>query len=117
MAEAVLEALASCAAPQGSSTASPETPKPLTSIAVLPFVFSTEVEERKAFSLGFADALITVLAGLEDFAVLPTSSILNYAAGIDRSTPVATWASAMSCRAMSKSWGRTGASPSSSSMA
>jgi len=83
LAEAVLEAVASCAAPQGASTASAETPKLLTSIAVLPFVFLTEVEEHKAYSLGFADALITVLAGLEDFSVLPTSSILNYAAGTD----------------------------------
>ena len=57
--------------------------KPLTSIAVLPFVFLSEVEERKAFSLGFADALITMLGSLEDITVLPTSAILNYAAGTD----------------------------------
>ena len=80
-AEAVLEALASptarsYAAPVGKS-------KPLTSIAVLPFLFLNEVEERKALSLGFADALITVLGSLEDLAVLPTSAILNYAAGTD----------------------------------
>jgi DNA-binding winged helix-turn-helix (wHTH) protein/tetratricopeptide (TPR) repeat protein len=57
--------------------------KPLTSIAVLPFVFLGEVEERKAFSLGFADALITMLGSLPDISAVPTSTILNYAAGTD----------------------------------
>ncbi len=83
LAEAVLDALAACAAPQVDSAASTASPKLLTSIAVLPFVFLNEVEERKAYSLGFADALITMLGGLEDVAVLPTSAILNYAAGTD----------------------------------
>jgi TolB-like protein/Tfp pilus assembly protein PilF len=46
-------------------------------------VFLSEVEERKALSLGFADALITMLGGLEDFAVTPTTAILNYAAPSD----------------------------------
>jgi DNA-binding winged helix-turn-helix (wHTH) protein/tetratricopeptide (TPR) repeat protein len=55
------------------------------SIAVLPFVFLTEVEERKALSLGFADALITMLSNLEDVVVRPTSDILRYAAGADPS--------------------------------
>ncbi|MGO9257293.1 MAG: TPR end-of-group domain-containing protein [Bryobacteraceae bacterium] len=41
------------------------------------------MEDRKAFSLGFADALITTLGSLEDIAVLPTSAILNYPAGAD----------------------------------
>jgi TolB-like protein/Tfp pilus assembly protein PilF/predicted Ser/Thr protein kinase len=81
-AEAVLEALASRAAP-ASSAATMGSPKSLTSVAVLPFVFLTGVEESKAFSLGFADALITMLASLEDLAVLPTSVILNYPAGAD----------------------------------
>ena len=53
------------------------------SIAVLPFVFLSEVQESRALSLGFADALITMLGSLEDMAVLPTSAILNYAAGSD----------------------------------
>jgi serine/threonine protein kinase/Flp pilus assembly protein TadD len=61
----------------------PASPQPLQSIAVLPFVFLHEVEERKALSLGFADSLITMLGSLEDFAVLPTSAILNYAAGTE----------------------------------
>ncbi len=117
LAEVVLEALAASAAPPGASAASVASPKRLTSIAVLPFVFLTEVEERKAFSLGFADVSITVLGGLEDFAVLPTSVILNYAAGSD---PVHI------CRDLGvrhvlqgnvQSWGRTGASPSNSSVA
>jgi TolB-like protein len=78
-AEAALEALARSS---GSSPAVAAA-KPLTSIAVLPFVFLSEVEERKALSLGFADALITMLGGLEDFAVTPTTAILNYAAPSD----------------------------------
>ena len=81
-AEAVLDALASSAAP-ASSVGLVASPQSVTSIAVLPFIFLSEVEERKAFSLGFADALITMLGSLEDLAVLPTSVILNYAAGTD----------------------------------
>lgn len=80
-AEAVLDALA--IPTTGGSAAAVAKLKPLTSIAVLPFVFLNEVEERKALSLGFADALITMLGSLEDFAVLPTSAILNYAAGTE----------------------------------
>jgi serine/threonine protein kinase len=76
-ADAVLEAIAKRAS--GASA----TPKSLTSIAVLPFVFLNDVEERKALSLGFADALITVLGSFEDFAVLPTAKIMNYGAGAD----------------------------------
>jgi eukaryotic-like serine/threonine-protein kinase len=80
-AEAVLEALASRAASPrpGAEPGS----KAIRSIAVLPFVFLSEIEERKAFSLGFADALITLLGSLEDVAVLPTSAIMNYVAGAD----------------------------------
>jgi serine/threonine protein kinase/Tfp pilus assembly protein PilF len=81
-AETVLEALAS----RGSSSglvATAASQKPLTSIAVLPFVFLSDVEEHKAFSLGFADALITMLGSLEDMTVIPTSAILNYPAGSD----------------------------------
>jgi eukaryotic-like serine/threonine-protein kinase len=76
-AEAVLEALDS------PSPGEAAIPKPLTSIAVLPFVFLSDVEERKTLSLGFADALITMLSGLEDFAVLPTSKVMNYTPGAD----------------------------------
>ncbi len=79
-AEAVLEALARPASDRGSSTASP---KPLTSIAVLPFVFLSDVEGSRALSLGFADALITILGNSEDMVVTPTSAILNYAAGTE----------------------------------
>jgi len=82
-ADAVLEALSSHAATLRSSAPAVVSSKVLTSIAVLPFVFLSEVEERKAFSLGFADALITTLASLEDVAVVPTSAILNCAAGCD----------------------------------
>jgi len=83
LADAVLEALGGCAAPQGSSAGTSAIATPLPSIAVLPFVFLSEVEERKALSLGFADSLITMLASLDDITVLPTSAILNCAAGTD----------------------------------
>jgi serine/threonine protein kinase len=79
-ADAVLEALSSHVAPLRSAPVL-ASPKLLTSIAVLPFVFLNEVEERKALSLGFADALITMLGSVEDVAVVPTSAILNCAAG------------------------------------
>jgi TolB-like protein/Tfp pilus assembly protein PilF len=82
-AEAVIEALATPAAAQGSSPANWASPKPLTSIAVLPFVFLSDMEDRKALSLGFADALITIFGNLEDVVVAPTSAILNYAAGTE----------------------------------
>ena len=83
VADAVLEALGSRTASRGSSATSVAGPTPLTSIAVLPFVFLSGVEEGKGLSLGFADALITMLGRLEDITVLPTSAILNYAAGTD----------------------------------
>ena len=82
LAEAVREALAAFAPASGSSTPSQASSKLLTSIAVLPFVFLSEVESR-ALSLGFADALITILGNLEDVVVAPTSAILNYAAGTE----------------------------------
>ena len=83
LADAVLEALGSRPASRGSSATSMAGPTPLTSIAVLPFVFLSEVEEAQGLSLGFADALITLLGRLDDITVLPTSAILNYAAGTD----------------------------------
>jgi serine/threonine protein kinase len=52
-----------------------------TTLAVLPFVFLNSVEERESLSLGLADSLITSLGALEDFVVLPTSSILKYLGG------------------------------------
>jgi DNA-binding winged helix-turn-helix (wHTH) protein/tetratricopeptide (TPR) repeat protein len=55
----------------------------VSSIAVLPFVFLTVSKEGKALSLGFADALITMLGNLEDVVVRPTSDILRYAPGAD----------------------------------
>jgi serine/threonine protein kinase/Tfp pilus assembly protein PilF len=80
-ADAVLEALGSRAeVSAGEPSASATT---LTSIAVLPFVFLSEMEEGKAFSYGFADALITMLGSLKDITVLPTSAILNYPPGSD----------------------------------
>jgi len=60
------------------ATASPSS---LTSVAVLPFVFLSDVENSRALSLGFADALITIFGNLADIVVAPTSSILSYAPG------------------------------------
>jgi TolB-like protein len=81
-AEAVLQAIVTRSAGPASAVPAADS-RPLTAIAVLPFIILSDLEERKAFSLGFADALITSLGGLEDFAVLPTSAILPYAAGAD----------------------------------
>jgi DNA-binding SARP family transcriptional activator/Tfp pilus assembly protein PilF len=55
----------------------------LTSIAVLPFVLLSEVDESRALSLGFADALITLFGNLKDVVVAPTSAILNYTPGTE----------------------------------
>jgi serine/threonine protein kinase len=84
-AEAALDALAIPAGAHGSAIVDEASPKLLTSIAVLPFVFLTDVDDNRALSLGFADALITIFANLEDVAVTPTSAILNYAAGTEPS--------------------------------
>ncbi len=71
-------------APPAVATASPATNTPrLTSVAVLPFMFLGEVENSRALSLGFADALITIFGNLDDIAVAPTSAILNYSADTD----------------------------------
>ena len=59
--------------------AAPASTEPMATVAVLPFLFLNEVEERKGLSLGFADALITMLGSLENIVVLPTSAILNFA--------------------------------------
>jgi len=82
---AVLDALATArpSAAQGSSSTRLTDAQPLRSIAVLPFVFLSEMEDRRALSLGFADALITILGNLEDVIVVPTSAILKYDAGSD----------------------------------
>ncbi|MBZ5500829.1 MAG: winged helix-turn-helix domain-containing protein [Acidobacteriia bacterium] len=61
----------------------PASSNPPTSIAILPFVFLSDVDEPRSLSLGFADALITVLGNLPDVAVLPTSAVLNYPGGTD----------------------------------
>ena len=82
-AEAVLEALADNAADREVFANVRQDSEPLASIAVLPFLFLSEIEDRKAFSLGFADALITMLSSLEDIAVLPTSTIVDCVPGID----------------------------------
>jgi TolB-like protein/Tfp pilus assembly protein PilF len=82
-ADAVLEALATAAAARGSAVANRADQKLLTSIAVLPFVFLSDVEDSRALSLGFADALITIFGNLEDVIVTPTSAILNCAAGTE----------------------------------
>ncbi len=81
--EEVREALAAGSATRESRPAAGKDAEPLRSIAVLPFLFLNEIENRKAYSLGFADALITTLGSAENLAVLPTSAIVNYAPGVD----------------------------------
>ena len=82
-AESVLEVL-------GSPAPVRETPEEpgreaggLTSIAILPFQFLNDIESRDAWSLGFADALITVMGRVDDLTVLPTAAILKYAGASD----------------------------------
>ena len=104
-AEAALEALATPAAARESSTPSWASPKLLTSIAVLPFVFLSDVEDSRALSLGFADALITIFGNLEDVIVAPTSAILNYAAGTEPARSAAISASVTPCRERSRNSG------------
>src|SRR5262249_32811030 len=82
-AEAILEALAGGPAEPESQKTARAGPATLTSVAVLPFGFLSNIEQANALSLGFADALITMLANLEDVAVAPTSAILKYTAGSD----------------------------------
>jgi len=78
---AVLHALA---APSGPPLAFGEPARPqLVSIAVLPFVFLNDAAETRALSLGFADALITILSNLQDVTVAPTAAILHYTAATD----------------------------------
>jgi len=67
------------APPPAPASEAPSTSPALISIAVLPFVFLNEVEQHKALSLGFADALITTLGNLKDIAVTPTSAIVKLA--------------------------------------
>jgi serine/threonine protein kinase/Tfp pilus assembly protein PilF len=82
-AEEVKAALAASAAAQGRFSTVEQRSEPVTSVAVLPFLFLSKFEEADAFSLGFADALITTLGSLEEIAVLPTSAIVNRVPGID----------------------------------
>ena len=70
-------------APSEGGAAPPTDVAGARSLAVLPFVFLNQVEQRESLSLGFADALITSLGNLEDFLVLPTSAILKYPGGSD----------------------------------
>jgi eukaryotic-like serine/threonine-protein kinase len=81
-AEAVIEVLALAAASTGLPAAS-QASDVLTSVAVVPFVFLNDIDDRRALSLGFADALITIISNLKDVVVAPISAILNYSAGAD----------------------------------
>ena len=74
-AEAMLAALEK--AGSGMALHMPAQPSP-PSIAVLPFSFLGEAEDKQALSLGFADALITTLGTLENVIVRPTSAILRH---------------------------------------
>jgi serine/threonine protein kinase len=82
-AESVLDALVGRTAIPVRRDVDPPQPRALTSIAVLPFVLLSDQENGQSLSLGFADALITMLANLEDVVVVPTSGILQYPPGSD----------------------------------
>lgn len=82
-AEAVLDALSGRTATGMQGDGDSSQVHALTSIAVLPFVLLTDQDDGPSLSLGFADALITMLANLEDVIVVPTSGILRYPAGSD----------------------------------
>lgn len=82
-AESVLEVLGSPAPVRKPSEEAGRAAGGLTSIAVLPFQFLHDIESRDAWSMGFADALITVLGRVEDLTVLPTAAILKYAGASD----------------------------------
>jgi eukaryotic-like serine/threonine-protein kinase len=82
-AQAVLDALGTIAVADSLDGTTPSSDSSLVSIAVLPFLFLSDVDERRALSLGFADALITILGNLETVAVTPTSAIVPYPPGTD----------------------------------
>ena len=82
-AAAAIEALARPEVWEPSTGSGHAALRPLTSIAVLPFVLLSNVDDSRTLSLGFADALITILGNLEDVRVAPTSAILNYATGTE----------------------------------
>jgi len=82
-AESVLGALGGDSFERGPSAKAAQGVGELTSIAVLPFQFLNEGTSPKAWSLGFADALITMLGRVDDLMVLPTAAILKYAGTSD----------------------------------
>jgi serine/threonine-protein kinase len=84
-AEAVLDALGTGVVTASTDATASSSDSSLISIAVLPFFFLSEVDECRALSLGFADALITILGNLDTIAVAPTSAIVAYAPGTDPS--------------------------------
>lgn len=77
-ADEFLEALTGSA-----ETIGPSMDASASSLAVLPFLFLSEIAEKESLSLGFADALITTLGNLEGLVVPPTAAILNYPGGSD----------------------------------
>lgn len=82
-ADAVLDVLALPTGARRLAPAHAPSAQLLTSIAVLPFLFLSDVENNRALSLGFADALISMFANLEDVIVAPTAAIMKYMAGTD----------------------------------
>jgi non-specific serine/threonine protein kinase len=67
----------------GLPTPAPKEEDSSSSLAVLPFIFLSDVDEKESLSLGFADSLITTLGNLEDLVVPPTAAILQYPGGSD----------------------------------
>jgi TolB-like protein len=82
-AEAVLQALAGRRGSYNQELEAVCATPVIASIAVLPFVPLGDVGERQALSLGFADALVTILGNQDTISVAPTSAIVRYAAGTD----------------------------------
>lgn len=81
-ADEFLAALSGISSPSSAMPA-PREEDSSSSLAVLPFLFLSDIEEKESLSLGFADALITTLGNLEDLVVPPTAAILQYPGGSD----------------------------------
>jgi len=58
-------------------------PKPMSTLAVLPFRDLSGQKGTEQWGIGVADAIISRLATLQNLAVRPTNSVLKYAKGVD----------------------------------
>src|SRR6202043_2689961 len=81
------------------------------SLAVLPFIFLSDVEEKESLSLGFADALITTLGNLEDLVVPPTGRSYSIPVEPTPSRLAVRCEFATCCREVFRGWDRNGGFP------